>query len=74
MVIKLVFDYPESFYLSDNDKNFYSESQLEFIKRLIEKCSKDGLKDIIIKKENKFIYNIEEMKKRNYNVDDIKDK
>ena len=74
MVIKFVYDYPESFYLSDNDKNFYSESELEFIKRLVDKCIKDGLNDIRIKEENKFIYNVEEMKKRNYNVDDIEDK
>lgn len=71
MVIKFVYDYPESFYLNDNDKKWYSQSQLEFIKRLVDKCIKDGLKDIRIKEENKFIYNIEEMKKRNYNVDDI---
>lgn len=74
MVIKFVYDFPKSFYLNDNDKKWYSQSQLEFIKRLVDKCIKDGLNDIRIKEENKFIYNVEEMQKRNYNVDDIEDK
>ena len=74
LLIKFVFDYPESFYLGDDDKKWYSQSQLEFIKRLVDKCISDGLKDIRIKDKNKFIYNIDEMQKRNYNVEDIEDK
>lgn len=61
-VLKICFDYPETFILTNEDKSFYTTRQIEFLNKLQKQCQKDNLKDIMI--DNKFIK--EELIKRNY--------
>ncbi len=45
-VFSEAYDYPESFYIKDDDKEYYTNSELEFIYKIKEVALKNGLKDI----------------------------
>lgn len=61
-VLKACFDYPETFNLNEEDKTYYTERQLSFLNNLQNQCLKDNLKDISVNNN----YNLDELKKRNY--------
>ncbi|MBQ6686968.1 MAG: hypothetical protein IJN03_00400 [Bacilli bacterium] len=61
-VLKMCFDYPDSFNLNNEDKNYYTKDQLEFLDKLQNQSISDELHDIMV--NNKFI--ITELEKRNY--------
>jgi len=68
-VLKWVFNYPISFNLKEDDKEFYTKRQLSFIKKLINQCQTDSLKDISNFNKTEEIINKEEYLKRNYKVE-----
>ncbi len=45
-VLKVLYDYPESFKIMKNDESYYSAQELEFIKRVQEYLLQLGLKDL----------------------------
>ncbi len=74
MVLEEVYYFPESFYISNEFKDCYTERMLQWIEKLRKQCLKDDLKDIgYYEKSDKknydtdLVYNIQELKKRNIN-------
>ena len=77
-VIEKLYEFPETFYIPDNYKNYYSKREIEFLQSIQKKLLQDGLKDIGSyylehpkkeKYESLYLeYNYDELRKRNIKV------
>jgi len=78
IVIEMLYEFPETFYIPDDCKKYYSQRELEFLQNIQKKLLDDGLKDVGTyykehpkkeKWEELYLeFNYDELRKRNIKV------